>query len=91
MLLPRVLLLCFLHLAFRNGLFLLNHTLITLQDWQLAIPENLLLENIVCFTQPAYIWQAVSAVLKSKSICKETQPSEERISQKDRDTTDTLE
>lgn len=35
--------------------------------------------------------QAVFAVLKNNSICKEMQPSEERISQKDMDTTDTLE
>lgn len=32
--------------------------------------------------------QTVFAVLKNKSICKETQPREERISQKDMDTTD---
>lgn len=85
MLLPRVLFLCFSHLAFRNGLFLLNHRLITLPDWQSTIPENLLLENIVCFSQPACICK-LFADLKNKSICKEMQPSEERISQKDMDT-----
>lgn len=42
------------------------------------------------YTTSIYL-QVVFAVLKNNSICKEMQPSEERISQKDIDTTDTLE
>lgn len=37
------------------------------------------------YTTTIYL-QTVLAVLKNKSICKEMQPSEERISQKDTDT-----